>query len=353
MDLKAYFERIGYAGEPRPDLATLRALHRAHLLAIPYENLDVQLGRPVGVDAEAAFEKIVTGGRGGWCYEMNGLFAAVLEEVGFKVIRMAGAVMREVMGNLVLGNHLVLLVDIAGEPWIADVGFGDGSLEPFALRPGPFTVAGYAFRLEQVDGLWWRFRNHQFGSARSFDFIPEPALPGVLAAHSDWQQTAPESSFVMNLVVQRFTDRGLVQLHGRVLRRVRASGKEKRLLGSPAHLVRVLGREFGLDVPEAASLWPTILARHEQLFPSAVRRVRLYDRQGRDPAGGVIQEGAYPGRSQARAGRHQLHRQGLGLETGQQQDQPAGGDIIGDLIAQQPGDPVAATHRRQRRIDVT
>ena len=353
MDLKAYFERIGYAGDPRPDLATLCALHRAHLLAIPYENLDVQLGRPVGADAEAAFEKIVAGGRGGWCYEMNGLFAAVLEEVGFKVVRMAGAVMREVMGNLVLGNHLVLLVEIAGERWVADVGFGDGSLEPFPLRPGPFTVAGNAFALEQVDGPWWRFRNHQFGSARSFDFIPEAAPPGVLAAHNAWQQTAPESSFVMNLVVQRFTDRGLIQLHGRVLRRVRRGRQEKRLLGSPAHLVRVLGREFGLDVPEAASLWPKVLARHEQLFPSAVRRVRLQDRQGGDPGGGMVKEGPHPGRGQARTGRHQLHRQGLGLETAQQQGQPAGGDVVGDLIAQQPGDPVALAHRRQGRIDVT
>jgi N-hydroxyarylamine O-acetyltransferase len=308
MDLKAYFKRIGYAGDPQPDLATLRALHRAHLLAIPYENLDVLLGRPVSLDAETAFAKIIAGGRGGWCYEMNGLFAAVLEAVGFKVVRMAGAVMREVMGNLVLGNHLVLLIEIAGERWVADVGFGDGSLEPFPLRPGPFTVAGYAFGLEQADGQWWRFRNHPFGSARSFDFIPEAAPAGVLAAHTQWHQTAPESNYVMNLVVQRFTDRGLVQLHGRVLRRVRAGGKEKRLLGSPAHLVRVLDREFGLHVPEAASLWPRILARHEQLFPLAVRPVRLHDRQGGDPADGMIQEGAHLGRNEPRAGRHPLHR---------------------------------------------
>jgi len=292
MDLKAYFDRIGYAGDPRPDLATLRALHRAHLLAIPYENLDIHLGRGMGVEAEAAFEKIVIRRRGGWCYEMNGLFAAVLEQVGFTVTRMAGATMREVMGNLVLGNHLVLLVDVAGKPWIADVGFGDGSLEPFPLRPGPFAVAGYEFGLEQVDGLWWRFRNHPYGAARSFDFIPEPALPGVLAAHCDWQQTAPESSFVMNLVVQRFTERGHVQLQGRRLSRLRAGRKEQRLLGSPAHLVRVLDREFGLDVPEAASLWPHIAARHEQLFPRKPVRLGLH-RPGDDRANGPVRDSAH------------------------------------------------------------
>jgi N-hydroxyarylamine O-acetyltransferase len=72
MDLQAYFDRIGFAGPARPDLATLRAIHRAHLLAVPYENLDVQLGRPVTLDPAHAFDKIVRRRRGGWCYEMKG-----------------------------------------------------------------------------------------------------------------------------------------------------------------------------------------------------------------------------------------------------------------------------------------
>ena len=270
MDLKAYFGRIGYVAEPRVDLATLHALHRAHLLAIPYENLDIQLGRPVGLDAQAAFDKIVTRGRGGWCYEMNELFAAVLEDIGFKVTRVAGAVMREAMGDIVLGNHLVLLVSVDGEPWIADVGLGDGSLDPFVLRAGPFSVEGYRFGLARLDRLWWRFRNHEQGSARSFDFIPEPSLPGVLAAHCEWQQTAPESTFVMNLVVQRFTGQEILQLHGRVLRSLRPGSRRERALDSADDLVRVLHRQFGLDVPEAASLWPRIMARHEELFEAPV-----------------------------------------------------------------------------------
>jgi N-hydroxyarylamine O-acetyltransferase len=280
MDLKAYFGRIGYVGEPRADLATLHALHRAHLLAVPYENLDIQLGRPVGLDAAAAFDKIVTRGRGGWCYEMNALFAAVLEEIGFKVTRVAGAVMREAMGDIVLGNHLVLLVSVDGEPWMADVGLGDGSLDPFVLRAGPFSVEGYRFGLARLDRMWWRFQNHEQGSARSFDFIPEPSLPGVLAAHCEWQQTAPESTFVMNLVVQRFTGDEILQLHGRVLRAIRPGRKRERVLDSADDLLRVLERQFGLDVPQAASLWPRIVARHEELFEapalSATRKpVRL------------------------------------------------------------------------------
>ena len=83
MDLDAYLARIGYAGTPRVDLETLGAIHRAHLLAIPYENLDVQLGRPGDVSLRHAFDKLVTARRGGWCYEMNGLLGWALNEIGF------------------------------------------------------------------------------------------------------------------------------------------------------------------------------------------------------------------------------------------------------------------------------
>src|SRR6202042_3088551 len=112
----------GFAGKARPDLATLIALHRAHLQAIPYDSLDVQLGRPVSLDPGAAFEKI-----------------------GFKVTRMAGAAMRELRGDSMLASHLVLLVEsdeLPGGPWIADVGFGDGALEPFPLAEGPLSFEG-------------------------------------------------------------------------------------------------------------------------------------------------------------------------------------------------------------------
>jgi N-hydroxyarylamine O-acetyltransferase len=269
MDLKAYLERIRFAGEARPDFATLRALHRAHLQAIPYENLDVQFGRTVTIDPEAAFDKIVTRRRGGWCFEMNGLFGAVLMEIGFKVTRMAGAATREVTGDSAIGNHLVLLVDLAGEPWIADVGFGDGSLEPFPLTPAAMTIGGYALRLEALDDRWWRFHNHEFGGAKSFDFTLGPADPTLLAEKCRWLQSAPESGFVQNAVAQRFRGDEIVALRGRVLRRVRPGGKQERILASADELVAVLAADFGLDLPEAAGLWPRIVARHAEVMAAA------------------------------------------------------------------------------------
>ncbi len=269
MDLQAYLDRIGHAGPVAPDLATLRALHRAHLLAVPYENLDVQLQRPVTTDPAAAYDKIVRRGRGGWCYEMNGLFGWALEQVGFSVMRMAGAANRELLGDLLIGNHLVLLVDLDGARWIADVGFGDGSIEPFPLKPHDLTVESFPFRLEAMDDGWWRFHNQPNGGAKSFDFRVEAADPALLAGRCDWLQYAPESGFVQNLVAQRFKDGAILQLRGRVFRRLTPDGLDTRTLDSADELLAVLKDEFGLDVPEVAGLWPKVLARHEQVLADA------------------------------------------------------------------------------------
>src|SRR5580704_16536504 len=105
VDLEAYLRRIGYDGPLRADLETLRALHRAHLMAVPYEGFDIQLKRPIPFDPHAAFEKIVHGHRGGWCYEMNGAFGVALQAIGLKVSRRAGDVTFPHM-------HLVLTVAV-------------------------------------------------------------------------------------------------------------------------------------------------------------------------------------------------------------------------------------------------
>lgn len=266
MDLQAYLDRIGFEGTPRPDLATLRALHSRHLLAIPYENLDVQLGRPVNRDPDAAFEKLVGRRRGGWCYEMNGLLGAALDAVGFSVTRLAGGVHRMLRGDEMVGNHLVLLVDLKGDPWIADVGFGDGPLEPYPLKEGAFRSAGFDFRLEMPDNRWWRFHNHPYG-APTFDFTTAPADPALLEACCQRLQTAPDSNFVLNAVVQRHVPSGLLQTRGRAFRRVSPSGDiADHLIGSADEYVEILGREFDVDLPEAAGLWPGICARHDALF---------------------------------------------------------------------------------------
>jgi N-hydroxyarylamine O-acetyltransferase len=273
MDIDAYLQRIGLKERPRADLEGLQALHRAHLRAIPYENLDVQLGRKVTIERPAIFEKIVGRHRGGWCYEMNGLFGWALGELGFRVTRVAGAVMRVASGDAFIGNHLVLKVELDEGLHLADVGFGDGPLGPIRIAPGPFESAGFTFGLNQVDETWWRLHNHPLGGAPSFDFSLNRADESLLAERCDQLQTEAWSPFVQNLVCQRHTPEGLTILRGRTVRMVRPTEASDYLLNSAEELVRFLDEAFELGLPEAASLWPGICARHEALFPSTQRSI--------------------------------------------------------------------------------
>ncbi|MDE2134179.1 MAG: arylamine N-acetyltransferase [Alphaproteobacteria bacterium] len=266
MHIDAYLERIAFAGPVRPDLATLTALHHAHLQAIPYENLDVQLGRPVTIERAPIFDKMVARRRGGWCYEMNGLFGWALAELGFRVTRSAGAVMREVSGDASIGNHLVLKVELEEGLYLADVGFGDGPIDPIRIESGRFSSRGFGFALSRESGGWWRLHNHKGGGAASFDFNLAPADEALLARKCDWLQSNEESVFVQNAVCQRYTADGLAILRGRVLRTLTPLGHTDRLIAGAGEYVSVLDEVFALPLPEAAALWPKICARHEALM---------------------------------------------------------------------------------------
>ncbi|MFN0023096.1 MAG: arylamine N-acetyltransferase family protein [Parvularculaceae bacterium] len=272
MNLNAYFNRIGYEGSARADLATLIGVHRAHAMTIPYENLDVQLGRPLTRAPGDAFDKIVGRGRGGWCYEMNGLFGWALETMGFAVTRLAGTVMRETAGDSVIGNHLVLLVDLPEGRYVADVGFGDGLIEPAPLREGPIAVGPLASHLRTVDGGWWRYVDDPRSGGPGFDFNPAVRDDALMERCNAFLQTDPASPFVQNAVVQRWGAARHFSLRGRVLRVLSAEGDDRTVIGTAGAYVRTLKETFGLDLPAAASLWPAICQRHEAVFEGRTSR---------------------------------------------------------------------------------
>ena len=176
MNVDRYLQRISCPRPHRADLDGLRAIHRAHLRTIPYENLDVQLQRPLTIEPSAAYEKIVERNRGGWCYEMNGLLGWALGELGYRVTRATGAVRRDVFGELSVGNHLVLRIDMDEGVFLADTGFGDGPHDPFRIAPGQFSDGRFTYELTREEGSWWRFHNApRGGGADTFDFSPIPA----------------------------------------------------------------------------------------------------------------------------------------------------------------------------------
>lgn len=262
MNLRSYLNRIGYSGPLAVDAATLRALHRHHLRAIPYENLDVQLRRPITIDVEPVYRKIVEERRGGWCFEMNGLFAWALRSVGFSLTQIAAGVMREERGDDSFGNHLALIVHLERD-YLADVGFGDGLLEAVPLEEGEYVQGPLKFGLVRRKSEW-RFLNHPDGGARSFDFAETPADRALLERKCAWLQSAPESPFVLNAVCQIHTPDGLRMMRGRTLKSVSHAGVKQRTIADAAEYQRTLREIFRLEVPGAARLWERILERDAQ-----------------------------------------------------------------------------------------
>ncbi|MDR0996303.1 MAG: arylamine N-acetyltransferase, partial [Zoogloeaceae bacterium] len=180
--LPAYFSRIGFLGHARPDEATLINLHRLHAETIPFENLDVLLGRPIQLSTEALFDKLVASGRGGYCLEQNGLFAWVLQAIGFEIAPLTARVMLGEPEALTARTHSLLAVKIRHETWLADVGLGGKTLrEPVRLAPHQAQeTAGGVYRIEPHSAGDYTMEiqraNGAFAPLYRFDLRPsEPA----------------------------------------------------------------------------------------------------------------------------------------------------------------------------------
>ena len=265
MNLSAYLDRIGYQGSVRPDLDCLRRIHTHQALSIPYENIDVQLGKPLDQNVETIFRKIVEGGRGGWCFELNGLLGWALQEIGFDVMRVCAGIYRNERGDAAFGNHLVLLVRL-DEMFLCDHGMGDGLREPIPLVCGLHKQGNLTFQLEQTHDGYWRFLNHASAVPENFDFRAEPADEEVLAAKCASLQVSPESTFVQNLICQLMGSEDIVCLTGRVLRHKSREGTTKSLLQSVDELYRALAETYGIKNVDVATLWAKAVRRHDERF---------------------------------------------------------------------------------------
>lgn len=249
MNVDAYLRRIQYPGPRDATLETLRALHQAHLLTVPFENLDIHLGRPIVLDEAAFFDKIVTRRRGGYCYELNGLFAWLLRGLGFDVTLLSARVAEEGGQFGPEFDHLVLLVQLEGR-WLADVGFGESFRDPLRLDdPEPQVQPFGAYRVSHEGGQWLMQERRPDGqwNADGYTFTLQPRQLSEFAAMCRWQQTAPESHFVQKRICSRATPDGRITLSdGRLI--VTANGqRQERMLSSEAEYAAVLREYFGLE----------------------------------------------------------------------------------------------------------
>ncbi len=247
MDIDAYFDRIAYHGTSTPTLSTLRRLHRAHLLAVPFENLDIHLGRAIVLDERALFDKLVTRRRGGFCYEQNGLFAAVLRELGFDVTLLEARVFGAEGQPGIPFDHLTLVVTL-DERWLVDVGFGDSFLEPLRLdTPGVQVQHGELYRVTHDGARGLYARRKRGGDWRDeYTFSLTPRRLSDFSGACTYHQSSPESSFTRRRVCSRATPEGRVTLSDRRLIITRNGTRDERELPDDAAFRAALREHFGI-----------------------------------------------------------------------------------------------------------
>lgn len=255
--LDAYLARIGVGRPVSLDVDSLSKLHRAHLMAFTWEALDAFMGWSSSIAPSVAFTKMVEGKRGGWCYEMNGLFGAALAALGFRVTRLCGGVNRDTLGDIAIGNHLTLRVDL-DRPYLAEVGLADAIIEPVPLTVGPISQRGFEFSILPTDDGWLRFNNHANGLAHSFDFRPDHSDEAAIAATLGWLTQDPDSPFTNTLVILRHTADGYVALKNDCLHNVTADRVSEQRITSADHLADTFNTIFNLDVPKPGHVWEKI-----------------------------------------------------------------------------------------------
>jgi len=262
---QAYLERIHFpapadAAAPAPTLHTLRALHEAHLLAVPFENLSIHAGQPIILDEGALFKKIVRRRRGGFCYELNGLFVWLLRQSGFQVDLLSAGVAHASGGFGPEFDHLTLLVhQVEGADWLADVGFGDSFRQPlrFVADVEQVEADGSRYRLQRasegreddVRREYWIVQQFSEGQWQAqYRFTLEPHALADFNEMCHYQQTSPESHFTQQRICTLATPTGRVSLSDLRLITTIQGHREERLLHSEEEYRAVLAEQFGVVV---------------------------------------------------------------------------------------------------------
>ena len=249
LDLSAYRRRIGHAGSLEPTRATLDALHLAHATAIPFENLDILLRRPIRLDLASLQAKLVAGRRGGYCFEQNALFAAALEGLGFAVTRLAARV-RLGAERILPRTHMTLLVNVGGAELLADVGFGaEGLLLPVPFGGEVATQYAWSYRVADADGLHVLQVRRGGGWQDLYAFTREPQLPVDYEIANHYTSTHPASRFTVVLTAQRLAADVRRTLRNRIYTEDRGTDVATRTLADDEEILAVLAAEFGLAFP--------------------------------------------------------------------------------------------------------
>jgi N-hydroxyarylamine O-acetyltransferase len=247
MDVNAYLKRINYDGPLSASAGTLRRLQVAHLFTVPFENLSIHAHEPIVLDDEALFAKIVERRRGGFCYEANGLFAALLRELGFDVAMLSAEVGRANSDFSPPFDHMALLVRLE-QRWLVDVGFGDSALEPLQIDVRTDQIQGDdVFRVAREGEYFVLLRGIDDEWRPQYRFTLTPHEYADYAAMCRFHQTSPDSHFTQNRICSLATPQGRVTLSGMSLIVTSQAGRQEKTLATPEEYAEALREHFGIS----------------------------------------------------------------------------------------------------------
>lgn len=240
----AYLKRLGI-NTPSPPL---NELHLAHLYAVPFENLDIGLGRPIRLELQQIYRKVVEQRRGGYCYELNGLFAELLRSLVYSVELLSARVARPDGTFSAEFDHLALRVTDEHQAYLVDVGFGDAFLEPLPLQNGFTRPEGQkVVKLEQDGENWIYLEDRGAGFKPQYAFALTPYRMTDFEQMNVWQQTSPESHFTQNRICSRATPLGRLSLSGSKLICTENGARTEQTLGE-TEVMGVLAEQFGIEL---------------------------------------------------------------------------------------------------------
>jgi len=256
FDLDAYLARVGWQGSLEPTLETLTGLTRAHITRIPFENVDVLLGRGIRIDLDSIVSKLVAARRGGYCFEHGTLFQAVLEQLGFTLTAHAARVVVIVPKHQSPRTHMFLTVNVDGERFIVDPGFGGHTaVVPVPLRERAEVRDGSdRHRMVRHDDEWVLEAEVEGKMIALWTTTLEPQLPIDFQLANHWVSTAAASPFVNRLMLRTLTPSGRTSVMNRDVTVVNAGTTEKYQLADRRGLRALLGEDFGFDLPEVETL---------------------------------------------------------------------------------------------------
>ena len=255
LDPRAYLDRIRFPAEVdlddlKPSPHVLQALHEAHMLAVPFENLSIHYGQPIVLRDEALYEKIVWRHRGGFCYELNGLFAWLLRSLGFEVSLLAAGVAQSNGGYTPEFDHLTLLVHREdGADWLADVGFGDSFRRPLRFQADVEQDAadGHRYRLRADDSGYWTVEQRADEQWQpQYRFTLQPHVLADFEERCRYQQTSPESHFTQKRICSLALPEGRVSLSDFRLITTRQGKRAEREVESDEEYRAILAKTFGI-----------------------------------------------------------------------------------------------------------